>query len=519
MAKKLRFVSITMVLGVLLSGVSFAASVSEPLWDWKYAALERLSSASGAGSANISNLKPFDRAEMARQTMRIKSAFDNGGAGSWHNALLLARLEKDLAAEIKTLKEGADGQGKISPLNWMRIFAERGDLPLRLENEYGFLADRVATRVEISTSGEWEHFAYEIRPRIDSTTGQAFAPSVGEGYLLFKFGNFEAEAGKDAMWWGPGKNGAAIMSSNPPAFNMLKFSTNAPVDLPWLGPTKFVLFFGQTGNQDVQMCLDSACTTKLIEGRSPFLTGYRLDFKPAEFLEIGGSYKIMMAPRTGENSSLGNWFQTAFFPNWTQNETSAYTGLLTNFEGGADFTFDFSRDYSVVRLLGMQSLKFYVEYVGETLTRDVGTLGPSIQFPSTKVGFYMDAGISDVSVEHTTNSNQTEWYRHYQFFEGMTNNGFIIGDPTAGYLLDDYFVRVGVPLDEKRKLNLFLESETHSSNSYNAVLAKTSAGADLECRLTDSDLLKFTYNYRWYNFSTFGSAATHLFLVDFQRRF
>lgn len=81
-------------------------------------------------------------------------------------------------------------------------------------------------------------------------------------------------AGRDYMKWGPGHQGNLILSDNPPAFNMLKYS--GTIDLNNLGGD-----FGKVNFTKFFSLIDP------LDGQNRYFLGQRLEYKPLDTLTIG----------------------------------------------------------------------------------------------------------------------------------------------------------------------------------------------------------------------------------------
>lgn len=255
--------SLALTLALLLTSTpaSSDVSTSDPLWDWKYDAIERLSLA--LGERTVSNTRPMSRLEMAGKVLSMAPKADEIGDG--YLKALMKRLEDDLREEIEGINRRTTGDLKIRPLRWVRIKAVHSDEPFQLENDYGFKAGDVSVRGEASTSGIWGIAGYELRPQYNlfRDEEEAYELDLHSGYLVLWFKNLEVKVGKDAVWWGPGRHGNWVLTNNAPAFEMIKFSNaitaTPPGILKFLGDTKFTVFLGRLSEQTVTY-IDNAMT-------------------------------------------------------------------------------------------------------------------------------------------------------------------------------------------------------------------------------------------------------------------
>jgi len=99
-------------------------------------------------------------------------------------------------------------------------------------------------------------------------------------YIGLALGNWMLSAGWQERWWGPGRDGSLILSSNArpmPAFAIQR-NNSMPFEnklLSWIGPWSLATFMGQLDDQRVMS--------------DALLFGVRINFKPLDRLEIGFS--------------------------------------------------------------------------------------------------------------------------------------------------------------------------------------------------------------------------------------
>jgi hypothetical protein len=100
-------------------------------------------------------------------------------------------------------------------------------------------------------------------------------------------GPFEIQAGRDSLWWGPGRHGSILMSNNAKPFTMIQITNPQPIQLPWifraLGPVRGQWFL-----------------TELEKDRhvpEAKLTGVRLSVKPHPLWDLGFSRVVMFGGR------------------------------------------------------------------------------------------------------------------------------------------------------------------------------------------------------------------------------
>src|SRR5882724_1594422 len=131
--------------------------------------------------------------------------------------------------------------------------------------------------------------------------------------------NVEAGGGRESLWRGPGFNGSMLLSTNGRPVDLVKVGAAEQFTLPWifeyLGPTKLTYFLGQLGS----------------EGQFPHtkLTGLRLNFTPASFLEVGCSRVVQFNGDGRPSVGFSDYIQILFGPgsddlNSPLNNTTRY---------------------------------------------------------------------------------------------------------------------------------------------------------------------------------------------------
>lgn len=134
--------------------------------------------------------------------------------------------------------------------------------------------------VAISAEGgnAWAAYRLKVTAAHDPADGDEVHFDGSYGSLLL--GNWTFSAAAVDRWWGPGWDGSLILSSNarPVPALVLQRHRSTPfrlAPLRWLGPWQFTTFMGQLESDRVVA--------------RPLLFGMRLNFRPAQGLEIGAS--------------------------------------------------------------------------------------------------------------------------------------------------------------------------------------------------------------------------------------
>ncbi|HWP83568.1 MAG TPA: capsule assembly Wzi family protein, partial [Terriglobia bacterium] len=172
--------------------------------------------------------------------------------------------------------------------NWIAGISGRGvlgPLGVYLRGEY----QRAASRPPLSEE------ARQWIARADGVPVPAAEPEKAterfrllEAYASFNFHNWMVSFGKQNLWWGPGRGGSLLFSSNAEPIPMFRINRVLPFKFPlflkWLGPVRAEFFFGQlAGHQHIRTQLGRPVDPQ------PFLHGQKINFKPTPNLEIGFS--------------------------------------------------------------------------------------------------------------------------------------------------------------------------------------------------------------------------------------
>lgn len=492
----LRFsLALTLALAIsLTSNSAFSeVSTSDPLWDWKYEAIERLSLA--LGERTVSNTRPMSRLEMARMALRLAAKVEAEGGAEYYKALL-GRLKDDLKEEIEGINSDGSVTPRIRPLRWVRVKTVHSDEPFQLENDYGFKAEDLSLRGELSTAGAFGFLGYELRPQFNlyrdsQNDDQA---DLHSGYLVIWLKNLEIEVGKDSLWWGPGRHGSWLLTNNAPAFELIKLSnavtTVPPFPLKFLGDTKFTAFLGRLSEQRI--------TTEEKE-RKPLLAGFRLDFSPSRYMEFGGAQTVEFIDRGGRGYTL-DYIRRTFIASWENNEEEGTSGPVANRITSADLTIKIDGQHDFMKYAGLEGMKIYWEVGGETMARDNTTKIPRFSNTSNIFGLYLDTGKTDFRAEYaSTYDAPTKWYNHYQFGDngkdedgGYRNKGFILGHHMGGHSRD-LFLSISHPLTDNIITALHFDREEHKGGP---MFREDAYGLSIDAFSKRGGKVTISYEYR-----------------------
>ncbi|MDO8444813.1 MAG: capsule assembly Wzi family protein [Deltaproteobacteria bacterium] len=497
----------------LSSSFAFAeVSTSDPLWDWKYDAIERLSLATGENT--VLNTRPISRLEMAGLVQRIAAKVE---VDDNYYKVLLKRLEEDLSEEIKGINEGPSRDLSVKPLRWVRAKAVHTDSPVQLENDYGFKGGNLSIRGEASTSGTWGFLGYELRPQYnlyrDDTDEDKL--DLHSGYVVAWLKNIEIEVGRDSLWWGPGRRGNWVLTNNAPAFEMIKLSnavtTIPPGPLSFMGNTRFTAFLGRLSEQEISYIDNGAPVT---EAKKPLFAGFRLNFSPSRYVEIGGAQTVEFIDRGGRGYSL-DYISKTLIPSYGGNEEEALSGPVANRITSMDLAVKIDGQHDFMKFLGLEGMKIYWEVGGESVTRDMTTNVPRFANTSNIFGLYLDTGRTDFRAEYaSTYDASTKWYDHYQFTEGYRNEGFVLGHPQGAGNRKDLFLSISHPVTDSIVPRLHFErKDWHSGGGQ--VSVENDFGLSVDLFGKRGEKIAISYEYR----DSDSNASNNIWMLDMLYRF
>lgn len=442
----------------LLPGRSLASSsVNVPLDNWAYDALDRLSGF-GLVKSDMKGTRPYTRLEVARLVLEAVERKEKAPEKPPElAAYLLDRFVKEYVDELADLGYGEGKRKKnfIKPLESAtlrgvyvdgeprrfvgfehqnsRINGTEGT-PLVYNNEgviygrhFNFTA-QAATSVRVL-----DIFSGYVEPIFMARENKGGLASFDDdvrvdlqkGYLKIAPWNIELEAGRDSLWWGPGRHGSLLLTNNAEPLNLVKLSNPRPFELPWifryLGPFKYTAFLSR------------------LEEHRDFahaeLGGLRLNFKPWENFEIGLSHTFIFGGRNGpsdrdflEYLKILSFVEFGGGPNDNTNQLAS-----------VDFRW---------RMPFLNNAEAYLEWGGEDsgfkphikelIFQDLGYL-VGLYFPRLTCD-----GRTDLRLEYADNVSERDfsyWYGHSIYTSGYTYRGRVLGHP-MGPDARDVFARV-----------------------------------------------------------------------------
>jgi membrane-associated phospholipid phosphatase len=289
-----------------------------PLDAWVYPVFDRLA-ALGFVQTGFAGMRPWTRLECARLVQEAGSLIEQQGLESAEGLRLYRELAQEFAreaafwegarnhgAEVESIYTRATGisgpplidgyhfgqtlandfgrpyaQG-FNTVSGVSAFAQAGSLAFYFRGEYQHAAAPapVPDRVRATIAGNDQ---IPLLPAPTSSDANRFR--LLDSYVSFGFKGFQISAGRQNLWWGPGRAGPLLLSDNAEPVNMVRISRTSPRKLPsilsWLGPVRSEFFFGKLeGHQSPPR---------------PFIHGQKFSFKPTPNLEFGFSRTVIFA--------------------------------------------------------------------------------------------------------------------------------------------------------------------------------------------------------------------------------
>jgi hypothetical protein len=417
-------------------------SVNVPLGHWSYDAIDKLKSL-GFIHSDMRSTRPWTRMEMGRLILEADEKFQESsnseeeGKSKGRNEIIKAildRLKGEFKADIDEVSAASGVSSYLKPIEDVYFHYFYGNHDFDLENDKGQkLGEDSNIRLGFSAHGAlWSHIGFYLNPEYRYSDGQFGGNDhelkIFEGYAKLEFFNVEIEAGKDTMWWGPGRHGSMILTDNAQPLKLVKLSNPKPVVLPWifkyLGLFKFQWFW-----------------TELERNRAvpnAEFMGFRLNIKPAPFLELGASRTYQLGGRGSgvkgiSDLTFSDWVQIIF-------EGNAGGDLDVNQIAGIDGTLYLNNLDQWLRVI--KSIEIWGEYYGEDEAgywiADIGWVA------GVKLGDLFLMGRIDLIFEYADNIDPDEgplWYNNSIYQSGYRYKGEVMGhnmDTEAR----DYFVRL-----------------------------------------------------------------------------
>lgn len=267
--------------------------------------------------------------------------------------------------------------------------------------------------------------------KIPIPSNTPFFPSLSD----IEFSALDLLVGRDYMKWGPGYQGNLILSDNPPAFDMIKYS--GTIDLNDLGGD-----FGKVNFTKFFSLLDP------LDGKNRYFLGQRLEYKPIDLLTLGLSETTIIS----QDSSILFFNPLPFIPPYYA--TWWIAKMFSPQEVNCNVALDAEINLT-------QKIKLYGEWMADDFI-----LTPKTNSYPNRTGFLAGAyfadpfgsGNTDFRVEYTHINNYV-YFPTYPWQDYLYQNEYI-GHP-LGPDADQLYLELTHRLSEKFNLSLSYNQERH----------------------------------------------------------
>ncbi len=417
-----------------------------PLDSWSYRAFERLA-ALGYVQTGFAGMRPWTRMECARLVQEAAGLIQQEGLEDGEAVRLYRALAQEFSPEV-SLWEGGRSLGAEVESIYTRFTGISGT-PLTdgyhfgqtITNDYGRpyakglnTVTGISARAEAGPlafyfRGEYQHapasspLPDNVRAAIAANDNIPLLPAVAladinrlrwlDSYVSFGFRGFQISAGKQSLWWGPGRGGPLLLSDNADPVEMVRISRTFPSKLPgifsWLGPMRTEFFFGKLEGHQFP--------------RRPFIHGQKISFKPTPNLELGFSRTVIFAGLP-QPLTWGTFFDSFF-------STSSGSPDLRTKPGDRRGGFDFS-----YRIPGLR--KWLILYNDSLVDDDPSPLAaprraamnPGVYLPQIprlpKLDLRVEAVYTDVPSGRSVNGQFIYW--EFLYRDSHTNDGNLLGN-------------------------------------------------------------------------------------------
>ncbi|HSV98635.1 MAG TPA: capsule assembly Wzi family protein [Sedimentisphaerales bacterium] len=424
---------------------SALVSTNVPLGHWSYDAVDKLANYGLIDSAMLT-IKPLSRVEMARHVGQAMLTLERLKDAPPLLPSLVDRLKHEYQGELILigLIEGWHGESFVKPLEDPYVAYLHARRTPDIENVRGDEFQRGSNyRAGFATRGAiMDRFAFYLHPEyIDSSQTDGDVELI-EGYGKLMIGDLEIEAGKDSLWWGPGRHGSILMSNNAQPLTMIKLTNPQPRQLPWifraLGPVRGQWFLAQLEKD-----------RHIPEAK---LTGMRLSVKPHPLWDLGFSRVILFGGRGMPRVDLFDYTKLLLAVS-NQERDNQIAGFDTSVLVPLS-------ELPLGERLPFRSLRFYVDGAGED---EAGGLPSNWGFLyGLQFNDILKTGRTDLRIEYANNhvkGKPNVFYNHSIYRSGYTYEDRVIGHH-MGTDSSDLFVELSHYLTEDLVVDLAFNRQT-----------------------------------------------------------
>ncbi|WP_457640406.1 capsule assembly Wzi family protein [Persephonella sp.] len=286
--------------------------------------------------------------------------------------------------------------------DYLLLEGQSGTYLLKGFNFYGFEDGFISL-------GKRSTFYYQLRQIYNK---DIFRNEIFRLYWKFKFYKFSVEIGKDNVNWGPGEYGL-LLSNNVPPYKLIKFETEKPLKL--IGDWKFSLVRGWLDENRIDIS-------------DPNILGLRIVWKPADFIEIGGTKTTMYGGKGRPSYKLKDY--------WDVVVSSKDNVSGDKFDNDSYAAYDIS---IYIPLKQFDIFKLYYQEAGSDVNaiwqeEDSGKLKDRFPFifsllkPAYQTGLLIAKGSNIFRFEYASTAD-VFYVHHWYRYEGYTYKGFSLGYP------------------------------------------------------------------------------------------
>lgn len=433
-----------------------------PLDSWIYPALQRLA-ALGYVQTAIVGLRPWTRLECARQVNEAAELQSDAEA-----PLAIQELQHALTQEFAPEFELMSGETNVhaqvesvyarsmgisgTPLTDNHHFGET------VLNDYGRPFHEGFNSV-VGTSGwtvagpfvMYVRGEYQSAPSAPSLSPAALgyissvdglppnppAMPVGaisrvrllDAYVGMSVGNWQFSFGKQSLWWGPGEEGAMLMTNNAePLDKMFRINRVSPFRLPsvlrYFGDIRVEAFVGQVAGQQFINNAAGGLTSSSLIGQygknlalQPFLSGGKISFKFTPNFEISMS-KTTLYGGAGNPLTLKTLLQSSLALHVNGHS-------LGDGRAALDFTYRIPKLRDWLTFYGDAFQEDEISPVNRPYKAAFQSGLYLVRFPKIpKLDLRIEAGTTSPINFPTCNGC---YYNNGQYLNGYTNNGELMG--------------------------------------------------------------------------------------------
>src|SRR5262245_24668323 len=462
--------------------------------DAVYDDLERLVTA-GLADRTLLNTKPMSRIEAARIVARAiaKIRSDEEGLNLRRDLEpVLDRLIEEFKVELAALgvqvPDGVQPPGTFSftPVDRAQIFSALATHGFSLVNEQGSSVKRsfnmgltFDSRMQIG-----DFLSFYVQPELLANEDYTAARLI-TGYAKLTLWNVELMVGRENLSWGPGYRHNMLFSNNAAPLDQIRLGSAEPFLLPWIGEW--------VGPMQALICL--ARLEDRRDHRYAKVSGMRLTFSPATWIELGGSRAVMFDG--GDPWLPVSKYPAAIFnPQFgdVRENPEERTNNLFSVDGDLRFR-NLDRYYFPSR-----DLRLYGEFYWDDTCGECGPSSGLGHFLATNLlpkgstvgavggvhflGLFGQAWL-EARFEYARTSPQS--YNHDQFMSGYWTRGHVIGD-FIGTDGRDYFARLTARVTPDLMLGFDIDRAIIGSTAFqspNPQEKRFGGGIDISFRFWD----------------------------------